>query len=449
MDQRNGLEEIASSRRASADLPINSGGGGGNKHPPKRKSNKTTGRFFCILVLLSISALGAEIFLHEYNGFQEQSFNVDDSDEASNLNVMSEQHIAKLRKDQKQKDLLLAKEQHKRDVEGKAYKHTQSTKVESSLNAGEDEPPSRIDMIKILKNAGAKVDDVLRSKLPPVEDVEKLYGRGVKIVGLDRCEEFRSSIPADMADIGGAGMFNTGTNLLYSLLSRNCHMPQRSKKSKTGGIRWQVPWGKHPPATWRFGNIAGGDVKRNAIEIQNFTLPVATIKDPLTWMGSMCRHSYAANWRHKKEHCPNLVPNEIDRKMGVRGDTIEVRVRYNSTHITHHKTLVNLWNDYYKGYYEATFPRLIIRAEDMMYHTEEVISKICTCGGGVMRDDFKYILQSAKSGSAHSGSNGLVSTMVRYGNSTLRLDGMTEEDLAFAHRELDPELMKTFGYIMP
>lgn len=424
-----------------------------------RKSN--AGYFFGILVLISISALGIEIFLHEYDGLQ-QSHVTDSSriakdtdilDGAGSLNIVSEQHNTKNRKNQRKEQP--AKEKYEVDLAdltgGNIDSAASSKKSKPKTNVqlyAEDEP-SRMDMIKILETAGAKVDDDLRSKLPPVKDVENLYGRGVKIVGLERCEEFRTSIPADLADIGGAGMFNTGTNLLYILLNRNCHLPTRSKKSlQRNGIRWQVPWGKHPPVTWRFRNQASTDRKR--IANHTVTLPVATIKDPLNWMGSMCRNSYAANWRHKPEHCPNLVPNQLDRKMGAKGDTVKVNVRYNSTHITHHKSLVNLWNEWYRGYYDATFPRLIVRSEDMMYHTEEVITKICTCGGGIMRDDFKYVLDSAKSGPGHKAdANGLVGAMVKYGNSTLRIKGMTKEDLTFAEKELDPELMEAFGYLMP
>ena len=74
--------------------------------------------------------------------------------------------------------------------------------------------------------------------------------------------------------------------------------------------------GKHPPASWRYHNVAYAE--RNKKVNQTLTLAVATIKDPLTWMGSMCRHSYAAVWRHSPKHCPNLVSNEVDKGLGVK-----------------------------------------------------------------------------------------------------------------------------------
>ena len=164
----------------------------------------------------------------------------------------------------------------------------------------------------------------------------------------------------------------------------------------------------------------------------------------------MCRHTYAANWSHRKEHCPNLVPNEVDRKIGVKTDTIPVNVRYNSTHVTHHDSLVHLWNEWYKDYLNADFPRLIIRSEDMMFHTPEVIKKVCECGGGKMRDKFTYILESAKgSTGAHHGALGLAGAMIRYANATKRITGFTPEDLEYARLHLDPTLMEKFGYVTP
>jgi len=212
----------------------------------------------------------------------------------------------------------------------------------------------------------------------------------------------------------------------------------------------QVPWGKHPPYSWRYKNIAAAE--RNKQVNQTLTLAVATIKDPLSWMGSMCRHSYAANWRHQKDHCPNLIANEFDAKLGSKlSQQIPVRVRYKPKNITHHESLAGLWNDYYGGYaFEAEYPRLIIRSEDMLFHTPEVIKQVCECGGGKMRDTFQYVLESAKGSSgAHHNALGLVSAMVRYANETKRIEGFTKEDLDYVRQALDPKLMEFFHYVYP
>eukprot|EP00592_Proboscia_alata_P026518 CAMPEP_0194439718 /NCGR_PEP_ID=MMETSP0176-20130528/112192_1 /TAXON_ID=216777 /ORGANISM="Proboscia alata, Strain PI-D3" /LENGTH=65 /DNA_ID=CAMNT_0039263233 /DNA_START=8 /DNA_END=201 /DNA_ORIENTATION=- len=64
----------------------------------------------------------------------------------------------------------------------------------------------------------------------------------------------------------------------------NCRIPTTS--AKTGkGMLWQVPWGKHSPVWYRTRHAAptGKNVNQTAV------LPVVMIKDPLGWMGSMCR----------------------------------------------------------------------------------------------------------------------------------------------------------------
>ena len=72
-------------------------------------------------------------------------------------------------------------------------------------------PPEK-HVLDILGRAGVDVKDIdeetLR-KLPSLNEIESMYGSGVYVGGLDRCEEFRKTIvPAD-AFIAPAGMFNT------------------------------------------------------------------------------------------------------------------------------------------------------------------------------------------------------------------------------------------------
>ena len=62
--------------------------------------------------------------------------------------------------------------------------------------------------------------------------------------------------------LGPAGIFNTGTNLLFQLMKENCDIKEaRLSKTHTepkrNGIRWQAPWGKHnPPGTHRLKHVA-------------------------------------------------------------------------------------------------------------------------------------------------------------------------------------------------
>lgn len=214
---------------------------------------------------------------------------------------------------------------------------------------------------------------------------------------------------------------------------------------------WQVPWGKHNPVSWRTHHVA--IVGSKGVE-QTHVLPVAVIKDPFHWMESMCRHSYSANWFHDpEEHCPNLVPNHVD--IGNRGITKEtksvpVNVAYQNDRIGHYDSLIGLWNEWYGDYLKIhEFPRLMIRFEDILFHVEEVVTKVCECGGGTLihhENGIHLKSESAKQGGSHQGSNGLLSAITRYGSEKHRLDGMTADDITFANENVNAELLQLFGY---
>ena len=182
---------------------------------------------------------------------------------------------------------------------------------------------------------------------------------------------------------------------------------------------------------------------------QTAFLPVVVIKDPFTWMEAMCRHQYAASWRRPdKEHCPNLVPTtpeEIellkDRK------TFKVDIEYFPTNITHHESLADLWNEWYGNWIDASFPRLIVRFEDLLFHAELVVGKVCECAGGKFFDGpFQYIQDSAKKGSAHKGSNGLVKAIMKYGDKATRIKKYHPKDLQYSKHNLQSEIMTMFRY---
>ena len=56
---------------------------------------------------------------------------------------------------------------------------------------------------------------------------------------------------------------------------------------------------------------------------------------------------------------------------------------------------------------------------------------------------------AVKKGKAHTGSNGLLSAISRYGSKKHRLDTMTEDDIQYANTNAGSELMKLFNYNYP
>jgi hypothetical protein len=248
-----------------------------------------------------------------------------------------------------------------------------------------------------------------------------------------------------------------------TLLQKNCYIKARTEKygPQTRGIRFQVPWGKHSPVSFRKHHKASDNLKVKEDDV----LPVVVIKDPYTWMSSMCRHSYSASWWHNQDtHCPNLVPitpyeiknfsNNTNSSAASDApvDTIPAKVHYpkeSPMNWRRHKSLLHIWTAYYKEYVDAMgeFPFLMVRFEDLLFRTQDIIEEICDCAGGTLESDFSYVTDSAKKGGSHAGSSGFAASLSRYGNATLRLEPFLEPDLKYAEQVLDSsDVMKLFQY---
>jgi hypothetical protein len=173
----------------------------------------------------------------------------------------------------------------------------------------------------------------------------------------------------------------------------------------------------------------------------------------------MCRHSYGAHWKHDPQHCPNLVPNAIDEALWEvenepipNADTgIPVTVQYAEFH-RNHISLVGFWNDWNRAYVQAPFPRLMVRFEDIIFHPKQITQTVCECAGGQLQTQkpFTYVVDSAKKGAAHgTEKTSYVDALVKYGTEVGRYAGFTSEDLQYAMKHLDPDLMRLFGYQYP
>jgi len=297
----------------------------------------------------------------------------------------------------------------------------------------------------LLAAAGVRVDPQndkdLISDLPTWSEVVGLYGSEPVIYGLEECDRFKNmSDPADHF-VSTAGTFNSGTNLMAELLIGNCHMQARMDKygAQNRGVRWQVPWGKHTPPGDEDFRQTHKTLHDKSVDANNI-LPAVTIRDPLVWLHSMCRHEYTASWHHPdKNRCPDFSLLDLEAKV----EYAEFTRRYES--------ILHLWNDYYREYQSASFPRLIVRFEDLIFHPEEVTKTVCECAGGSMRRDgrFKYIVDSAKKGENAHGKvrTGYVDAIVKYGSETRRYqDYQFRTDLEYIRDKADPELMKLMGY---
>jgi hypothetical protein len=325
-----------------------------------------------------------------------------------------------------------------------------------SGTAWEEAKKGREPLLTILRDAGVTdIDLSTLQSLPKWEAVVKLYGSEPVIRGLDRCEEFRKNTPPDKRSMGPAGLFNTGTNALTKYLEMNCVMPE--VKRKDGGMRWQPHWGKHSLATMKHiytANHFDPDDKDNI-------LPVVLVRDPLTWLTSMCLHPYSAKWKHHKSHCPGLVPNDDDIKQypELKGQsTIPGKVLFGITDDNNKFTyqwpsLVHVWNFWNMQYSKSAFPSVMVRFEDLIFHPRKLVETVCACGGGVPKNEtFQYYVASAKQGKGHGKEEtktSMVSAMIRYGSETRRVQNYTKDDLEHARNALNQDLMNIFHYSVP
>ena len=297
-------------------------------------------------------------------------------------------------------------------------------------------------------NSNTNTNNITNSLPQVYTAMMEQYGNDLSVPivhGMERCTTYQQMVPiVEQRITAVAGMFNTGTNAMEYHLRENLNMIQSV---------WQVPWGKHRVPYVRLHHIAPG---MNAIR-QEHVLPIILIRDPFHWMQSMCQSPYAAHWKKTRLHCPNLVPTLHDiekfRNDGIRttSDTFNVTVHFDTNQILHWQSLIHLYNDWYQQYYtEATYPRLIIRFEDMLLHAPTIVRMIGTCVGidnvTLNATPFHYQIQSAKGHGSHTD---FVKAILKSGNVVARTRNMTQEDVQFAISHLDPQLMKAMHYNMP
>uniref|UniRef100_A0A7S1Y062 Sulfotransferase domain-containing protein n=1 Tax=Grammatophora oceanica TaxID=210454 RepID=A0A7S1Y062_9STRA len=192
------------------------------------------------------------------------------------------------------------------------------------------------------------------------------------------------------------------------------------------------------------------------------TLPIVVIRNPYLWMERMCVQPYAAKFHHNAElHCPNLVPTQEDYEhvFSFREPHVPVRIKFEKGKEARvWDSLVHLWSDWYQQYLsETSYPRLIVRLEDLTFRPKATLQKICTCAGGTFEGgphQFYYVKGSAKWGPGHANQyTSWVGTMEQYKEHHRSIGhqrhGMTTEDFGYAREHLDEQLMELFRYQHP
>ena len=288
--------------------------------------------------------------------------------------------------------------------------------------------------------------DTIR-KLPSYHRLTQLYGNETIIYNEESCSTYRQRVPYEQRYAGVAGMFNTGTNLLDFLLKDNLQMID-THDNLNYVSRAMVPWGKHRNPQLRGVYWAPEFENDDPYSV----LPVVMIRDPYQFLQSLCAHPYGAQWRHRDFHCPNLVANEMDRKtfknlrptfvLKIKHDTFR-----NYTQIDEYPSMVHVWNEWYENWFAVgdSFPFLIIRYEDLLLRTPEVLERIARCMGGQLKhgDTIRFRKHTAKS---HGSGTDVVQAVLKTGNLKRRYQNMTAEDHEFAAQHLNSTLLRIFHY---
>jgi hypothetical protein len=216
--------------------------------------------------------------------------------------------------------------------------------------------------------------------------------------------------------------------------------------------------GKHTPASRRESHIGKAARKKIKQAETNHSihysqvLPVVSVRDPMTWMQSMCNQPYSAIFEHAKHLCPNIKPYPDDIKAHPRFGKVPyvpVSVIYSNEYIIKHQSLGHLWNEWHQEYMNVSFPRLIVRMEDIVFQAETVLPQICQCIGGEYSPRFVHYAEVSNTniGIETSGPiTGLIRAVIKYGNITNRRKGYPPFQLEAAKEVLDPKLMELFGY---
>lgn len=264
----------------------------------------------------------------------------------------------------------------------------------------------------------------------------RFYGESSpRIHGLSTCKHFVNSHPkGTRLLLAPAGLFNTGTNLLEDLLRLNC----KTREGRPASI-WQVPWGKHNPVEWRGRHFAPSSHHQNV----SMVMPVMMIKDPFTWMKSMCRKPYAAHFvNEQKLNCPS--PVHASRTI-VRWQEHDKKTWYP------YRSLIHLWDTWNGAYLTMNTPRLIVRYEDLLFNPIKTMHQICSCIDAVPSGDssFRMVTGSAKSGPGHGdGGSDRSTALATYADSHKRMERYLPEDVGFMKESWNWNLTRLFHYHM-
>eukprot|EP01083_Nonionella_stella_P256812 879733_1 len=355
-------------------------------------------------------------------------------------------------------------------------------------------------------------------------DLSKLYIYGEE----EYCD--RNKYKLKYMDI--TGMYDTGTNTFYQVLTKNCwgrrtrpidyitaeiprdatsnekkllKQKQKSLYKRTRpkvlanvstfrNVKWQPLNGKHNVISAehdfidpQYSEMIAGIRDRLALVI---------IKDPLTWLKSLCKASYEVRLYTTRYNmnCPFDL-SKFNGKFSANiwhsipfaslmdlwnwwygtwtdsGETISANwylafQYWNQTALRKYHGDWTRWMDHefiltdkryvlhdvdksrfdQEMYYKAAknIPHVVIRYEDVLFQPERLIKRLCRCVGGYLREGGPVIQEAAAKG--HGKTRGRQEALKTYGNPNYRFEGYSKDDVKVMKETLNKTLLRLFSY---
>jgi len=214
---------------------------------------------------------------------------------------------------------------------------------------------------------------------------------------------------------------------LQQMLFDNCNPPLQGQRPRAFNL-FQVPWGKHNPASARLRHIAVHLDFQN----QSAVMPVVTVRHPYTWLYALCTHPYSLQWTHRPEYCDRSLFLKFPvtanlaslrhHSSALNGTAANMRMNSRDGNTTF-DSLIHVWREWNLEYFQQQeYPMLMVRFEDLVFRPKQVIEQVCHCVGGTLKSEsdekepFWYLQESANLGQGHgTHRSDLVSAVIRYG----------------------------------
>ncbi len=214
------------------------------RSPKKEKNRKSTLRVFTeiLLILLFVEFFAyrklSQIEFEDMQRMNDQYANAN-AEPKSELDLTS-QVIAvsptTARQQNKHRVQKMKEERISEKKEQQSFNLTHDINEEDETKHGNKNlTAERLMTAKKLEHMGIS-GDIFLSELPPWSQIEENFNSYSMddepvILGLEQCEAFRKNTPQRLLGVAPAGMFSTGTNLIATLVRRNCVGPNKRIKN--------------------------------------------------------------------------------------------------------------------------------------------------------------------------------------------------------------------------